>query len=83
MCCGEKGKEEDEKSKSKMLGGPGHMVGPRTIWWRQRTSPELHLPFSCSQAEWTEVGGGGWGGTEGMRQKARRVSWREKCSIES
>lgn len=29
-----KAKKEAEKNKSKMLGGLGHMVGPRTMWWR-------------------------------------------------
>lgn len=31
---------------------------PGTSRWRKCTSPEPFLPFSCSQAEWTEVGGG-------------------------
>lgn len=43
-----KAKDEEEREKSKMLGGPGHMVGSGTLWWRLHTSPELHLPFSCS-----------------------------------
>lgn len=33
-----------------MLGGQGHLMDPQTSCWRQHTSPELHLPFSSSQA---------------------------------
>lgn len=68
-----------------MLAGPGNMMGPKTLWWGQQTSPELHLPFSCSQA--SGLNGqkqvGECGGTEGMRKTERRAGWREKYSIES
>lgn len=47
---GNKTEDKKKKHKNKMLGGQGRLIGPQTSCWRQHTSPELHLPFSNSQA---------------------------------
>lgn len=52
------GEEEQDVGRSRSHGGLQDLVVEV-----QHTSPELHLPFSCSEAaaEWTEAGGGGGG----------------------
>lgn len=57
--CLEKKKAWRGEEQQKLDAGRSVSHGrPGTSRWRKCTSPEPFLPFSYSQAEWTEVGGG-------------------------